>query len=139
MDENTLKKVVEEVINKAVDPIRKQLEDSDTGLAAINRRLDDPKTGLVAINNRLESAEGKISGVIDRLDDSETGLAAINSRLDANTGAIINLEKTVKGYADSYKVNDSNIRKVVKRVETLEDEAGVNVPEELQLASMSDI
>lgn len=118
MDANTLKKIVEEVVTKAVEPIKEQLN-------GIVNRLDDPDTGLVAINSRL--------------DDSETGLVAINNRLDANTGAIMNLEKTVKGYADSYKINDSNIRRMEKRVETLEDKAGVDVPEEFHLAAMADI
>ncbi len=100
MDENTLKKVVEE----AIKPLKNQID-----------------------------------GVISRLDDPDTGLKRLNERVESNTGAIMELEKTVKGYADSYKINDTNIRKAVKRVETLEDKAGVSVPEGLQLAAMSDI
>lgn len=105
MDENKFKAIVEEVVNKAVEPIRKQLEDPDTGLVAINRRLDDPDTGLKRLNNRM----------------------------DANTAAVMELEKTVKGYGDMYKINDSNIRKMEKRLETLEEDVGVKVPPELQL------
>jgi len=36
-------------------------------------------------------------------------------------------------------MNDSNLRKTEKRVETLEDKAGVVVPEEFHLAAASDI
>lgn len=72
MDEGKLRTIIKEVVTEAVDPIKKQLEDPDTGLASINRRLEDP----------------------------DTGLAAINRRLDANTAAVVELESTVKGYAD---------------------------------------
>lgn len=61
MDENKLKTIVEEVVSKAIEPVREQLEDPDTGL----KRLND--------------------------------------RMDANTAAIVELEKTVKGYGDMYK------------------------------------
>lgn len=109
MDEDKLKKIVEEVVNGAVDPIKQMLNDPDTGLKAINKRLDD----------------------------SDTGLAAINRRLDANTAAVMALEKTVNGYGDMYKINDSNIRKIEKRVETLEENAGIESPQEFILADVS--
>mgnify|MGYP001590755792 CR=1 FL=1 len=107
MDENKLKSIVED----AIKPVLDQLNDPDTGLAAINRRLDDP----------------------------DTGLKRINERLDANTAAVVELESTITGYADSYQANDANIRKVEKRLETLEEDAGVNVPPELQLPPQSDL
>ena len=98
MDEDKLRTIVEEVVNKAVEPIKQTLD-----------------------------------GVTTRLDDPDTGLAAINRRLDANTGAVVELEKTVNGYADMYKINDSNIRRMEKRLETVEIDAGVDVPLEFRL------
>lgn len=109
MDEDKLKAIVKEVVNEAVYPIRKQLEDPDTGLAAINRRLDDP----------------------------DIGLKTINERLDANTAAVMGLESTINGYGDMYKINDSNIRKMEKRLETVEGKEGIQVPHELQLVDVS--
>lgn len=119
MDENKLRAVVKEVVSEAVSPIKKQLDVVVSKLDGVVRRLDDPDTGLEAINRRL--------------DDPDTGLAAINKRLDANTVAVMELESTVNGYADMYKINDSNIRRVEKRLEPLEEKAGVDVPPEYQL------
>lgn len=82
MDEAKLKVIVKEVVGEAVDPIKKQL-------------------GRVV--NRLDGIEGQ-------LNDPDIGLTAINRRLDANTAAVVELEATVKGYADMYKINDSNSR-----------------------------
>ena len=41
-------------------------------------------------------------------------------------------------YGDMYKINDSNIRKVEERVETLEEDSGVNVPPELRLEPLTE-
>src|SRR3989337_2959629 len=101
MDEDKLKKIVEEVVNTAIEPI--------------NQRL---------------------YGITGRLDDPDTGLKRINERLDANTAAVMELEKTMKGYGDMYKINDSNIRKIEKRVETLEENVGLESPQEFTLAEV---
>lgn len=85
------------------------------------------------IKSQQSVMNGKLDGIEKRLDDPDTGLAAINRRLDANTAAVVELESTVKGYADMYKINDSNIRRMEKRLELLEEDAGRNVPPELKL------
>lgn len=76
---------------------------------------------------------GKLDYIEDRLDDPDIGLAVINKRLDANTAAVMELESTVKGYADMYKINDGNIRRMEKRLGPLEEEAGIDVAPELKL------
>lgn len=96
MDENKLRAIVEEVVNKAVEPI------------------------------------------IQRLDDPDTGLKILNDRMDANTAAVVKLESTVNGYGDMYKINDSNIRKMEKRLETVEEDAGIEVPPEFHLEPLSE-
>lgn len=54
--------------------------------------------------DKLKSiVEAAIKPVLDQLNDSETGLKRLNERLDSNTVAIVELESTIKGYADSYK------------------------------------
>lgn len=64
-------------------------------------------------------------------------LTEMQETLDANTASVITIEKEIKGYGDMYKINDSNIRKIQKRLEPLEKEAGVEVPPEFQLGSFA--
>jgi len=91
MDENKLKAIVEEAVNKAVEPI--------------TQRLDDP----------------------------DTGLKRINDRLDANTTAVMELEKTVKGYGDMYKINKSNIERLDERLSEVEENVNIVSPPELAI------
>ncbi|SRR3989344_4675833 len=121
------------LLNEALDPIKKQLEDPDTGLAAINNRLNDPDNGLAAINNRLNDPDNGLAAISKRLNDPDTGLTAINRRLDANTAAVVELESTIKGYADAYKTNKTNIERLDDRVIQLEDKTGIIPPPELTI------
>lgn len=90
------------------------------------------------IKSQQSVMNGKLDLIEERLDDPDSGLEAINRRLDANTGAVVELEKTVKGYADMYKINDSNIRRMEKRIKPLEENDGINVPPEYQLEPLSE-
>lgn len=105
MEENKLRSIVEQVVNKAVEPI----------------------------TQRLDSVESKLGGIEARLDDPDTGLKRLNERMDANTAAVVKLESTINGYGDMYKINDSNIRKMEKRLETVEEDARIEVPPESHL------
>lgn len=93
------------LLDEALNPIKKQLEDPDSGLAALNQQL----------------------GNLD------AGLAALNSRVDANTAAVVDLESTINGYADAYKTNKANIERLDDRVTKLEDNAGIIPPPEFSI------
>ena len=97
MDEDKLKKIVEDVVNKAIDPI--------------NQRLDDP----------------------------DNGLHAIKSQLDAASAGVATIEQKINAYGDMYKMNDSNIRKMEKRLETVEEKEDIDVPPELQLEPLQEV
>ncbi len=86
-----------------------------------------------------EAINNAVNPIKQMLEDPDTGLKRLNERVDANTSAIVELESTIKGYSDSYQANDTNIRKVDKRLQTLEEDATVDVPSELQLTPQSDL
>ena len=100
--------------------------------------MDENKLKSI-VEEAVKPIQEQLNGVISRLDDPDTGLKRINERLDANTAAVVELESTIKGYADSYQANDANIRKVEKRLETVEEKEDIQVPPELQLAPQADI
>ncbi len=94
--------------------------------------MDEDKLRTI-VEEVVKPIKDQLNGITSKLDDPDTGLAAINRRLDSNTGAVVELEKTVKGYADMYQLNDRNIRKMEKRLETTEEDAGNDVPPEFLL------
>lgn len=66
MNQDDFKKLLE----NALEPIKKQIEDPDTGLNAINKQLNDPDTGLKRINDKLDA----LSGDIEQLHDDVKGI-----------------------------------------------------------------
>lgn len=75
----------------------------------------------------IKSQQSVINGKLDEMQET----------LDAHTGSLMTIERDIKGYADMYKINDSNIRKMEKRLEAVEGNAGISVPSELQLESFA--
>lgn len=71
----------------------------------------------------IKDQQSVINGKLDEMQET----------LDAHTGSLMTIEKDLKGYADMYKINDSNIRRMEKRLETLEEDAGVDAPPEFKL------
>ncbi len=88
-------------------------------------------------NKLKDIVEQAIKPIIDQLNDSDTGLAAINRRLDANSASLMTIEKELKIYGDMYKINGSNIKKMEKRLEIVEEDAGIEAPPEFQLADVA--
>ncbi len=58
---------------------------------------------------------------------------------DVNTlkVSVLTLEQTVGSYADSYQVNQANIERLDIRMNTVEEELGIDTPEELKVPYFS--
>lgn len=80
------------------------------------------------LDNSLTPIKKQLGDIEERLDDPKNGLVAINRRLDANTGSLVTIERDIKAYGDMYKINNSNARKLEKRVEDLEENTGIIPP-----------
>lgn len=64
-------------------------------------------------------------------------LSVINEKLDSHTASLINIESTLTAYGDMYTINNSNSKKLEKRIEVLEDNSDIIPPPEFTLADVS--
>ncbi|MBI2334584.1 hypothetical protein HYU96_02170 [Candidatus Daviesbacteria bacterium] len=99
---------------------------------------------LEIIKDKVGKTETFQNVTMQQIRDMKDQQSVINGKLDeiqetqdAHTGALITIEKELKGYADMYKINDFNIRRMEKRLETLEEDSGVDVPPEFRLQPLS--
>lgn len=83
---------------------------------------------LEIVKDKVDRAEMFQNVTMQQVRDIKDQQSVINGKLDemqetlqAHTGSLMTIEKELKGYADMYKINDSNIRR------------NVNVPSELKL------
>lgn len=56
--------------------------------------------------------------------------------LEKHGESLITIESTIKIYGDMYKLNNDDMKKLQKRLETVEDENGINPPPELILSEL---
>lgn len=67
----------------------------------------------------------------------DEALEPIKQKQESHSAALVSIESKLNAYGDMYKMNDSNVRKVEKRLETLEENADIIPPTELMLADVS--
>src|SRR3989344_195635 len=129
MNEEDFKKLLK-LIKEETRPLKEIIE-------VIKQKVDKQELFLTAsasntraIKEQQSVMNEKLDGLENRLDDPETGLKRINEQLETNTGSLVVIEKEIKAYGDMYKINDSNIRKMEKRLEKVEEESGIIAPQE---------
>ena len=66
MDENKLKAIVEEVVNRAVDPIKEDLSGVKEDLSGIKETLKDHTRRLEALSGDIEQLHDDVKGIRDK-------------------------------------------------------------------------
>lgn len=118
------------------------MADNTEGLKAELRPLKDL---LEIVKNKVDKMETFQNVTMQMVRDIKDQQSVINGKLgeiqetqDTHTGSLMTIEMELKGYADMYKMNDSNIRKIEKRLEPVEKAARIKVSSELHLESFSE-
>lgn len=104
-----------------------------------SKKFTELKELLEIVKHKIDMMEVRQTSQSASIGLMKDQLSVINSKLDSHTGSLMKIEATLNGYADMYKINDSNVRKVEKRVETLEENAGIKSPQEFILAEVSQL
>lgn len=91
---------------------------------------DDLKKIAGLVDERVNKA---LEPIKQQLENPEIGLKRITEKLDANTESLITIEKEIKSYADSYKENQRNIKRLDTRLNTVEEELAIEPPEDLKV------
>ncbi len=99
---------------------------------------------LEIVKNKVDRMETFQSVTMQQVRDIKSQQSVINGKLDemhetldSHTGSLMTIENELKGYGDMYKINDSNIRKMEKRLETIEENDNIGVPPEYHLEPLT--
>ena len=71
--------------------------------------------------------------VEDSISPLKADIKELKDGMQTLTASVTSLEQTVGSYADSYKENQRNIERLAKRMEPVEEELGIEVPEEYRI------
>jgi hypothetical protein len=89
------------------------------------------------LNEALAPIKIDLANVKDTVADLKDTVADLKDTVENRVlPSVIETEATIKAYGDMYKINNSNDKKLQKRVEVLEENAGIDSPPELHLAEV---
>ena len=100
-----------------------------------NDNLEKIQEFLEIIKHKIDLMMAHQTGQAATIGLIKDQISMMNKKMDPHTVSLLNIESTLAGYADMYKVNDSNVRKIQKRMEVVEKNLGIYPPEELSIPS----
>ena|SRR3989344_9408310 len=68
-----------------------------------------------------------------KLDDIHKDLEEVKETLESHTGVLVNIESTLEGYADAYKVNKGNIERLDERLAIVETQLEIQPSDQLAI------
>lgn len=116
MNDEDLKKL-KELIKEEIRPVKDIIE-------IIKKKVDSHDLFLHTTSENVRSVKEQQSVMNEKLD-------TMKQILDANTASVITIEKEIKFYADSYKINKHNIERIDSRLSTVEDNLDIKPSEDL--------
>lgn len=84
------------------------------------------ETGQNVMVSQIRTVTDQQSVFDKKLDVMQEKLGYIEERQDGHTASLMNIEATLKGYADMYKVNKDKNEELEERVDAIEDKVGIS-------------
>lgn len=106
------------LLDEAIKPLREDITGIKGDITDIKGDVTDIRgdiTGIRGDIKRLEADQADLRGIIE----------------ERVLPPLIYIETTVKGYADQYVTNKDHIRRLDKRLNTVEEDLGIQPPQEL--------
>lgn len=123
MANDELIKQIQKLLKDEVRPVKEFVE-------ILKNKVD--KMGLFqnVIMGQVRIVKDQQSVINEKLDE-------LKETLDATSASVVTIEKEIKAYGDMYKINNSNSKKLEKRMEVLEENAGIEPSPEFILADVA--
>lgn len=112
---------------------------------SFKKLLDEAITPLKEDLTEVKGAQTKLQGAVDELQQTvgslRTNLSELHETVDEMKDtldnrvlpSVIETEVTVKSYADSYKINKGNIKRLDERLATVEDQLEIQPSDQLAI------
>lgn len=124
MSEDELLNQIGELIDKKITPVKELVEVIEDKVSSARLSWDVTVSQVRAIREQQSVMNKKLDEHSD----------VLSNRIYPS---VVTIENEIKTYSDMYKINNDNAKKLEKRVETLEEEAGITPPPEFTLVEVS--
>lgn len=121
-DFKVFREIIKEEIKSAILPIKEILE-------ILQHKVSQLELFQHAAAANIRMIKDQQSVMNEKLDNHTVSL-------DNHTASLINIENELGVYGDMYKLNNDNMKKLEKRLESVEDKSGIEPPPELTLVEL---
>lgn len=128
-DKDTLKSIKElvEIIKNKVE----RVETTQMGNSASIRLTRDQ---LSVVNEKLDKVTKRLDDINEEQQSAKKQLNEVKDVQEKRIlPPVIYIETTVKSYADRYVTNEDHIRRLDKRLNTVEEDLGIQPPQDLSI------
>jgi|SRR3989344_2272027 len=106
----------------------KEVKDTQGQLAEDLKEVKDTQGQLAEDLKEVKDTQGQLAEDLKEVKDTQERQLL---------PSVVTIETTIKAYGDMYKINNSNSKKLEKRIEVLEDKSGIAPPPEFTLTDVS--
>lgn len=103
-------------LSKISKALSDQLKPLHGEIARIHREMSDLNLSYLRTSTELHKIGRDIARVDSELEGIKETLDQHTEKLDGQSAALIEIESTLKGYSDMYKINKSDIDKIKKHI-----------------------
>ena len=113
--------LIDSKLGKALKPIQETLDQ--------HTKVLDQHTKVLDQHTKVLDQHTKV------LDKHTQSFETLQQSVDANTASFADLESKIGSYKEAYQMNRDHIGRLNQRMNIVEEEVGVNPPEELLIAT----
>src|SRR3989338_4849323 len=134
MNQDDFKKLLDEALKplkEGRDELRQDLQEvkhTQGQLAEDLKEVKDTQGQLAEDLKEVKDTQGQLAEDLKEVKDTQERQLL---------PSVVTIETTIKAYGDMYKINNSNSKKLEKRIEVLEDKSGIAPPPEFTLTDVS--
>ncbi len=99
----------------------------------IKEELRPIKDIVEMVKKRVDGQELHINVTAENVRSVKEQQSIMNEKLDSHSASLMSIEAKLESYADSYKINQHNIERVDTRLTAVEDNLGIESPEDLKV------
>lgn len=113
-------------IKELLEIVKHKVDLSESHRSVHSATIHLMKDQLSVMNKKMDDTKESVDVLSDRTDKMQQSL-------DANTVALVDVERTLGGYKESYQENQKNIKRLDNRLNAVEEELAIEPPKDLKV------
>lgn len=111
---------LKKALKEEVRPVKELVE-------VMKKTIDRLEFSQRVTGDQVRTIKEQQSVINEKLDDVKKDLEEVQQTTESNSGSLIEIETTLKSYADAYKLNQDNIERLKKKVNKVEEHLGLPI------------